>query len=223
MNLKSSALPLVSLQSNPRKTKRRGKKPSKTVTSTSSKIDPLDLNLESETPSNSTKPENKEDKQPTPSKTSPHTTPSSSPELTPSTTPRNMDDDMFHPFDRTIGKSTRLIAPNRGSAIHPPPTAPNFNVKGNHITRVEENQFDGVHKWDPYDHMEKFKKVCRLFKYGETQMPHVKLELFPLSHTGEAVNWYDELEANIFETWNEMREAFIERFFPAKVFETLKF
>nr|XP_043614102.1 uncharacterized protein LOC122586053 [Erigeron canadensis] len=95
-------------------------------------------------------------------------------------------------------------------------------VKGNHLSRVEENQFDGVVKWDPYDHVEKFEKVCRLFKYGETHMPHVKLDLFPLSLTGEAANWYKNLDDNIFETWQELREGFIERFFPAQLVETMK-
>nr|XP_043639352.1 uncharacterized protein LOC122610425 [Erigeron canadensis] len=133
-----------------------------------------------------------------------------------------MAEDMVQPFDRTIGESTRVIAPNRGSAIRPPTTAPNFNVKGNHLSRVEKNQFDGVAKWDPYDHVEKFEKVCRLFKYGETQMPLVKLELFPLSLTGEAANWYKNLDDNIFETWEELREGFIERFFPAQLVETMK-
>nr|XP_043606983.1 uncharacterized protein LOC122578972 [Erigeron canadensis] len=133
-----------------------------------------------------------------------------------------MAEDMVHLFDRTIGESTRVIAPNRGSAIRPPTTAPNFNVKGNHLSQVEENQFDGVVKWDPYDHVEKFEKVCRLFKYGETQMPHVKLELFPLSLTGEAANWYKNLDENIFEKWEELREGFIERFFPSQLVETMK-
>nr|XP_043619816.1 uncharacterized protein LOC122591623 [Erigeron canadensis] len=133
-----------------------------------------------------------------------------------------MAEDMVHPFDRTIGESTRVIAPNRGSAIRPPTTGPNFNVKGNHLFRVEENQFDKVVKWDPYDHVEKFEKVCRLFKYGETQMPHVKLELFPLSLTGEAANWYKNLDENIFKTWEELREGFIKRFFPTQLVETMK-
>nr|XP_043615909.1 uncharacterized protein LOC122587808 [Erigeron canadensis] len=133
-----------------------------------------------------------------------------------------MAEDMVHPFDRTIGESTRVIAPNRGSVIRPPTTSPNFNVKGNHLSRVEENQFDGVVKWDPYDDVEKFEKVCRLFKYGETQMPHVKLELFPLSLTGEEATWYKNLDENIFETWEELREGFIERLFMAQLVETMK-
>nr|XP_043633119.1 circumsporozoite protein-like [Erigeron canadensis] len=188
MTTRATGIPLVSPQSNPGKTNRRGRQPSKTVNPSSSKIDTLNLNVEAES---STPPENKPQTPPkTSPKNSPNSTPNSTPPSTPPTTPRNMAEDMVHPFDRTIGESTRVIAPNRGSASRPPTTAPNFNVKGNHLSRVEENQFDGVVKWDPYDHVEKFEKVCRLFKYGETQMPLVKLELFPLSLTGEATNWY---------------------------------
>ena len=53
-------------------------------------------------------------------------------------------------------------------------------------------------------------------------MPLLKLELFPFSLTGEAASWYKNLDDNIFETWEELREGFIERFFPAQLVETMK-
>ena len=127
-----------------------------------------------------------------------------------------------HRFDTPIGERVRTIAPPRGSAIRPPNTAENFNVKPNHLQRVEEDQFDGDRKWDPYDHVERFEKVCRIFRYGADQLENVKLELFPMSLTGEAALWFKELDENTLTTWDELRDAFIERFFPLQLVEKLK-
>ncbi|GKC16361.1 reverse transcriptase domain-containing protein [Tanacetum coccineum] len=45
--------------------------------------------------------------------------------------------------------------------------------------------------------------------------------MFPLSLTGEAKTWLDELNEGAIETWDELRTAFISRFFPSALFDRL--
>ncbi|GKE05424.1 reverse transcriptase domain-containing protein [Tanacetum coccineum] len=49
----------------------------------------------------------------------------------------------------------------------------------------------------------------------------VRLMMFPLSLTGEAKTWLDELNEGTIETWDELRTAFISRFFPLALFDRL--
>nr|GEV26159.1 hypothetical protein [Tanacetum cinerariifolium] len=48
----------------------------------------------------------------------------------------------------------------------------------------------------------------------DTENEVVRLMMFPLSLTGEAKTWLDELNEGTIETWDELRTAFISRFFP---------
>ncbi|KAH0722655.1 hypothetical protein KY289_005699 [Solanum tuberosum] len=42
----------------------------------------------------------------------------------------------------------------------------------------------------------------------------MRLRLFPLSLTGEATHWLNEMPNDSIRTWTELKEAFLERFFP---------
>ncbi|XP_049358865.1 uncharacterized protein LOC125823547 [Solanum verrucosum] len=42
----------------------------------------------------------------------------------------------------------------------------------------------------------------------------MRLMLFPLSLTGEATNWLNEMPDDFIRTWTELKKAFLERFFP---------
>ena len=48
-----------------------------------------------------------------------------------------------------------------------------------------------------------------MFRYGETENEVVRLMMFPLSLTGEAKTWLDELDKGTIATWDELRTAFI--------------
>ncbi|GJZ09652.1 reverse transcriptase domain-containing protein [Tanacetum coccineum] len=60
-----------------------------------------------------------------------------------------------------------------------------------------------------------------MFKYKDTKNEVVRLMMFPLSLTGEAKTWLDELNEGTIETWDELRTAFISRFFPPALFDRL--
>ncbi|GJX33133.1 reverse transcriptase domain-containing protein [Tanacetum coccineum] len=59
-----------------------------------------------------------------------------------------------------------------------------------------------------------------MFKYRDTKNEAVRLMMFPLSLTGEAKTWLDELNEGTIETWDELRTAFISRFFPPALLTT---
>ncbi|GJS61736.1 reverse transcriptase domain-containing protein [Tanacetum coccineum] len=54
-----------------------------------------------------------------------------------------------------------------------------------------------------------------------TENEDVRLMMFPLSLTGEAKAWLDELNKGTIKTWDELRTAFISRFFPPALFDLL--
>ena len=58
-----------------------------------------------------------------------------------------------------------------------------------------------------------------MFKYGATETEVVRLMMFPLSLTGEAKTWLDELDERTIESWDELRTAFVSRFLPPALFD----
>ncbi|GKD65679.1 hypothetical protein Tco_1307787 [Tanacetum coccineum] len=98
----------------------------------------------------------------------------------------------------------RVVALTPGSTITIPKTANEFAIKGNHLTLVKGNQFDGRTKIDPHKHIHKFLGIYDIFKYRDTENEDVLLMMFPLSLTGEAKTWLDELNEGTIETWDEL-------------------
>ncbi|GJY93705.1 reverse transcriptase domain-containing protein [Tanacetum coccineum] len=114
-----------------------------------------------------------------------------------------------------------VVALTPGSAITIRKTANVFAIKGNHLTLVKGNQFNGRTKTDPHKHIHEFLRICDMFKYRDTENEVVRLMMFPLSLTGEAKTWLDELNEGTIETWDELQTAFISRFFPPALFDRL--
>ncbi|GJS86715.1 reverse transcriptase domain-containing protein [Tanacetum coccineum] len=125
-----------------------------------------------------------------------------------------MDDEPMWAVDRVA-----VLTPD--SAITIPETANEYAIKGNHLTLVKGNKFDGRTKTDPHKHIHEFLGICDMFKYRDTENEDVRLMMFPLSLTGEAKTWLDELNEGTIETWDELRTAFISRFFPPALFDRL--
>ncbi|GJU39265.1 reverse transcriptase domain-containing protein [Tanacetum coccineum] len=123
--------------------------------------------------------------------------------------------------DEPMWAADHVVAPTPGSAITIPETANEFAIKGNHLTLVKGNQFDGRTKTDPHKHIHEFLGICDMFKYRDTENEAVRLMMFPLSLTGEAKTWLDELNEGTIKTWDELRTTFISRFFPLALFDRL--
>ncbi|GJX50019.1 hypothetical protein Tco_0276864 [Tanacetum coccineum] len=119
--------------------------------------------------------------------------------------------------DQPMWGNNRLVAPTPGAVIVAVDLGNNFTVKGHHLSMIEDRQFDGRSGADPYKHISKFIEVCGMFCYGDTNADAIKLKLFPSSLVGEAKIWFNELSPSVLTTWEEMRQAFVSRFFPPAI------
>ncbi|GJW16322.1 hypothetical protein Tco_0020455 [Tanacetum coccineum] len=71
--------------------------------------------------------------------------------------------------DEPMWAADRVVAQTLGSAIIIPETANEFSIKGNHLTLIKGNQFDGRTKTDPHKHIHEFLRICDMFKYRDTE------------------------------------------------------
>ncbi|GJW76003.1 reverse transcriptase domain-containing protein [Tanacetum coccineum] len=123
--------------------------------------------------------------------------------------------------DEPMWAADHIITLILGSAVTIPETANEFSIKGNHLTLIKGNQFDGRTKTDPHKHMHEFLGICDMFKYKDTKNEAVRLMRFPLSLTEEAKTWLEELNEGTNETWDEIQTTFINGFFRSALFDRL--
>ncbi|GJU83193.1 reverse transcriptase domain-containing protein [Tanacetum coccineum] len=100
--------------------------------------------------------------------------------------------------DEPMWAANRFVTPTPSSAITILETANEFSIK---------------------DH--RFLGICDMFKYRDTENEVVRLIMFPLSLTGEAKTWLNELNERTIKTWDELRTTFINRFFTPALFDRL--
>ncbi|GJS08346.1 reverse transcriptase domain-containing protein [Tanacetum coccineum] len=128
----------------------------------------------------------------------------------------------YNPMDdEPMWVADHVVALTPGSAITILETANEFAIKGNHLTLVKGNQFYSGIKTDPHKHIHEFLRICDMLKYRDTENEAVRLMMFPLSLTGKAKTWLNELNEGTIKTWDELRTAFISRFFPSALFDRL--
>ncbi|GJV58274.1 reverse transcriptase domain-containing protein [Tanacetum coccineum] len=118
-------------------------------------------------------------------------------------------------------ESAKTVAPTPNSAIVQLDVDDNFVINSTHLNMIQENKFDGYLRADPHDHIREFLTICNMFRYGKTQSEAVKLMIFPLSLCDEAKFWFNELNEESITSWEQMRKAFINRFFPPSLFNRL--
>nr|GEV92483.1 reverse transcriptase domain-containing protein [Tanacetum cinerariifolium] len=121
--------------------------------------------------------------------------------------------------DEPMWVADGVVALTFSSAITIPETVNKFAIKGNHLTLIKGNQFDGITKTDPHKHIHEFLEICGMFKYKDTKNEVVRLMMFPLSLTGEAKTWLDELNEETIKMWDELRTAFISQLFRPALFD----
>jgi hypothetical protein len=132
---------------------------------------------------------------------------------------------LFEPIpmadDLPMWAANRTVAPTPGAAIVVADLGENFTVKGHHLSMIKDRQFDGRSRADPHKHISEFIEICGMFRYGDTNVDAIKLKLFPSSLAGDAKVWYNELTPGTINTWEEMRQAFVSRFFPPAMYDRL--
>ena len=109
----------------------------------------------------------------------------------------------------------RPIIQEEYSAVRQPPIkANNFELKPTLITMIQQHQFTSHPSEDPNEHMGSFMRIANIVKLNGVRPYVIKLQLFPFSLRYVATTWFDSLPVGSVNTWEELVEAYMSRFFP---------
>ena len=119
------------------------------------------------------------------------------------------------PIIDTMEDFWRPIIQEEYSAIRQPTVdANNFELKPALITMVQQHQFTGHPTEDPNEHLGRFLRMANTVKLNDVRPEVIKLHLFPFSLRDIAAIWYESLPYGSVDTWEELIEAYLGRFFP---------
>ena len=119
------------------------------------------------------------------------------------------------PITDTIEDFLRPIILEEYSAIKQPTVdANNFELKSALITMVQQHQFTGHSTEDPNEHLGRFLRMENTVKLNGVRPEVIKRHLFPFSLRDIAATWYESLPYGSVDTWEELEEAYLGRFFP---------
>ncbi|PHT29434.1 hypothetical protein CQW23_30970 [Capsicum baccatum] len=102
-------------------------------------------------------------------------------------------------------------------AIIPLPLAAEakFNIISTMIQLLQlKGLFGGLACDDLNMHLINFISICKSFDNPGVGQNAIRLRLFPLSLSGEATLWLNGLTPNSITNWRQLKDAFLERFFP---------
>ena len=92
--------------------------------------------------------------------------------------------------------------------------ANNFELKPALITMVQQHQVTGHLTEDPNENLGRFLRMANTVKLNGVRPEVIKLHLFPFSFRDIAATWYESLPYSSVDTWEELVEAYLGRFFP---------
>ena len=119
------------------------------------------------------------------------------------------------PITNTMEDLWRPIIQEEYSTIRQPTIdANNFELKPALITMVQQHQFTGHPTEDPNEHQGRFLRMANTVKLNGVRPEVIKLHLFPFSLRDIAATWYESLPYGLVDTWEELVEAYLGRFFP---------
>jgi len=96
-----------------------------------------------------------------------------------------------------------------------PAIAPtNFELKPSLLQIVQQNQFSENPTEDPNLHLSVFVQFADTIKANGVDPEAIRLRLFPFSLMDRARAWLQSLPSNSITTWNELKKAFLARYFP---------
>nr|GEV82857.1 reverse transcriptase domain-containing protein [Tanacetum cinerariifolium] len=109
-----------------------------------------------------------------------------------------------------------LCAPTEGYVeviVVPPILAEHFELKHSLINMMTSDQFFGLEKDNPHDHIRWFNKINFTIKYRDVPNLAIKLMLFPFSLAGAARRWLERESPRSILTWEDLISKFINEFF----------
>nr|GEV95629.1 reverse transcriptase domain-containing protein [Tanacetum cinerariifolium] len=110
-----------------------------------------------------------------------------------------------------------LRAPTEGYAeaiVVPSILAEQFKLKHSLINMMTMDQFLGLKKDNPHDHICWFNKITSTIKYKDVPNSAIKLMLLPFSRAGAAYRWLEKEPLHSIHTWEDLVSKFINEFFP---------
>ncbi|GJW67081.1 hypothetical protein Tco_0121505 [Tanacetum coccineum] len=100
-----------------------------------------------------------------------------------------------------------LRAPTEGYAraiVVPPILAEHFELKHSLFNMMTSDQFFGLEKDNPHDHIRWFNKITSTIKYKDVPNSAIKLMLFPFSLAGAARRWLEKEPPRSILTWEDL-------------------
>jgi len=104
--------------------------------------------------------------------------------------------------------------PRNRSAIVLSPTAQQMEIKPYWYNLILTNQFTGKDHEDPHNFLETFYDLVATMGLDEASAEDAYMKLFHLALIGDAKEWFKTLPSQSLNTWSEVEEAFLTRFFP---------
>ncbi|KAL2337346.1 hypothetical protein Fmac_011792 [Flemingia macrophylla] len=83
-------------------------------------------------------------------------------------------------------------------------------------------KFNGLSGEDPHKHLKEFHIVCSTMKPHDVQEDHICLKAFPHSLEGLAKDWLYYLAPGSITSWDNLKRAFLDKFFPASRTTTIR-
>nr|GEX99642.1 hypothetical protein [Tanacetum cinerariifolium] len=117
--------------------------------------------------------------------------------------------------NRTMAEMLR--APTEGCAeaiVVPSILVEQFELKHSLINMMTLEQFFGLEKVNPHDHIRWFNKITSTIKYKDVPNSMIKLILFPFSLAEAARRWLEKEPSRSIITWDDLVSKFINEFFP---------
>ena len=119
------------------------------------------------------------------------------------------------PITDTMEDFWKPIIQDEYSAIRQPAIdANNFELKPTLITMVQQHQFTGHPTEDPNEHLGRFLRMANTVKLNGVRPEVIRMHLFPFSLRDTTATWYESLPYGSVDTWEELVEAYLGRFFP---------
>nr|GFA81265.1 reverse transcriptase domain-containing protein [Tanacetum cinerariifolium] len=99
----------------------------------------------------------------------------------------------------------------------------NFGLKNDMIQQVQNFcQFYGLPGDDANKHLDKFLHVNQIIKVNGVTDDALRLYLFPHSLTHHATAWFDHLQRNFINTFEQMAKMFLGKYFPPSMVTKLR-
>nr|GEU39448.1 hypothetical protein [Tanacetum cinerariifolium] len=90
----------------------------------------------------------------------------------------------------------------------------NFEIKSQYMREFRQDTFSGNKNNDAYEHVEMILDILSLFNILGVTHDVVMLHVFPITLTEAAKRWVDRLSSGTINTWNLLKNPFIQRYCP---------